>query len=64
MSQRVTSFILNCGPGMSKSLPGHEKSLIQEGVEIIMDSLGDKLLADRKTDKVNVIFSGTQGNEQ
>jgi hypothetical protein len=43
MSQRATSFIINCGPSMQRKLPGHDKTAFQEGMEIIIDSVGEKV---------------------
>jgi hypothetical protein len=43
MSQRATSFIINCGPSMQGKLLGHDKTAFQEGMEIIMDSVGEKV---------------------
>ncbi|CAO3615575.1 unnamed protein product [Cunninghamella blakesleeana] len=60
MSKKVTVFILNCNPSMGIQFPNNEKTAFQEGIDVIIDSIGEKVLANRKTDRISVILSGTR----
>ncbi|ORX62377.1 SPOC domain-like protein [Hesseltinella vesiculosa] len=59
-NKKATVFILNCGPSMNLIYPGQEVSAYKQGVDVIIDALGEKVLANRKTDLTSVVLSGTQ----
>ncbi|KAI8082883.1 SPOC like C-terminal domain-containing protein [Halteromyces radiatus] len=63
MTQKATSFVLNCNSSMAVDLPTIGKTAFQAGIDVILDALGEKVLYDRKMDKANVILSGTTGTE-
>ncbi|KAI8071692.1 SPOC like C-terminal domain-containing protein [Gongronella butleri] len=60
MAYSATVYVVNCGHSMTITPHGASKTAFEQAVDVIVDGLSAKVLADRKTELASVILAGTQ----